>query len=119
MKLIVKGLKKTAGGARSTRESELAKLKGEHPIIDDILLYRELQKLLSTYIDNIPAMVDSSSRLHTTLNQTGTTTGRFSSPNPNLQNIPTSEGMGNAVRDYVYCRQRGINFSRLIIRKLK
>ncbi|MEK7556258.1 MAG: DNA polymerase [Patescibacteria group bacterium] len=99
MKLIVKGLKKTAGGARSTRESELAKLKGEHPIIDDILLYRELQKLLSTYIDNIPAMVDSSSRLHTTLNQTGTTTGRFSSTNPNLQNIPTSEGMGNAVRD--------------------
>jgi len=99
MMLNTKGLKKTAGGARSTRESELAKLKGEHPIIDDILLYRELQKLLSTYIDNIPAMVDSGGRLHTTLNQTGTTTGRFSSTNPNLQNIPTSEGMGSAVRD--------------------
>ncbi|MCR4306353.1 MAG: DNA polymerase, partial [Candidatus Yonathbacteria bacterium] len=99
MALSIKGLKKTAGGARSTRESELAKLKGEHPIVDDILLYRELQKLLSTYIDNIPAMVDSNGRLHTTLNQTGTTTGRFSSTNPNLQNIPTSEGMGSAVRD--------------------
>jgi len=99
MKLNTKGLKKTAGGARSTRESELSKLKGEHPIIDEILSYRELQKLLSTYIDNMPAMVDKGGRLHTTLNQTGTTTGRFSSTNPNLQNIPIREGLGSAVRN--------------------
>lgn len=99
MKLAVKGLKKTAGGARSTRESELGKLKGAHPVIDHILAYRELQKLLSTYIDNIPGMVGKDGRLHANLNQTGTTTGRMSSTNPNLQNIPTSEGFGKAIRN--------------------
>lgn len=99
MGLSVKGLKKTAGGARSTRESELAKLKGENKIIDSILAYRELQKLLSTYIDNIPEMVDGGGRLHTTLNQAGTTTGRFSSSNPNLQNIPAHDGRGTEVRN--------------------
>ncbi|MBI5400571.1 MAG: hypothetical protein HZB12_00430 [Candidatus Yonathbacteria bacterium] len=97
--LTIKGLKKTEGGARSTRESELVKLKDAHPIIGDILLYRELQKLLSTYIDNIPTMVDGHSRLHTTLNQAGTTTGRMSSNNPNLQNIPVRGEMGSAIRD--------------------
>ena len=99
MKLSVKGLKKTAGGARSTRESELGKLKGVHTIIDHILAYRELQKLLSTYIDNIPEMAGKDGRLHANLNQTGTTTGRMSSTNPNLQNIPTSEGFGKAIRN--------------------
>ncbi len=99
MKLSVKGLKKTAGGARSTRESELGKLKGVHPVIDHILAYRELQKLLSTYIDNIPEMAGKDGRLHANLNQTGTTTGRMSSTNPNLQNIPTSEGFGKAIRN--------------------
>jgi DNA polymerase-1 len=98
LNLVIKGLKKTAGGARSTRESELEKLKGAHPIIDHILAYRELQKLLSTYIDNIPKMVGEDGRLHTRLNQTGTTTGRMSSNNPNMQNIPTREGVGGAIR---------------------
>lgn len=96
--LTAKGLKKTEGGARSTRESELVKLRDVHPIIEDILLYRELQKLLSTYIDNIPTMVDENNRLHTTLNQAGTTTGRMSSNNPNLQNIPVRGEMGAAIR---------------------
>ncbi len=99
MGLSAKGLKKTAGGARSTRESELLKLKDEHKIIEEILSYRELQKLLSTYVDNIPEMVDKKGRLHTTLNQAGTTTGRFSSVNPNLQNIPARDGLGSKVRD--------------------
>ena len=99
LKLGVKGLKKTAGGARSTRESELEKLKDSHPVIADILDYRELQKLLSTYIDSIPQLVDAGGRLHTHLNQTGTSTGRMSSSSPNLQNIPAREGLGNAVRD--------------------
>ena len=99
MGLTVKGLKKTEGGARSTRESELVKLKGAHPIIEDILSYREIQKLLSTYIDNLPHLVDDSGRLHTTLNQAGTTTGRMSSTNPNLQNIPVRGEMGAAIRD--------------------
>ncbi len=100
-KLLIstKGLKKTAGGARSTRESELEKLRGTHPIIGEILSYRELQKLLSTYIDNIPAMVGEDGRLHTTFSQTGTTTGRMSSNNPNLQNIPATGEHGKEVRN--------------------
>lgn len=96
--LATKGLKKTEGGARSTRESELAKLRTIHPIIEDILLYRELQKLLSTYIDNFPQLIGKDGRLHTTLNQAGTTTGRMSSSNPNLQNIPVRGEMGAAIR---------------------
>jgi len=99
MGLTAKGLKKTEGGARSTRESELVKLREVHPIIEDILLYRELQKLLSTYIDNLPGLVGGDGRLHTTLNQAGTTTGRMSSSNPNLQNIPVRGEMGAAIRD--------------------
>lgn len=99
MKLTAKGLKKTEGGARSTRESELEKLRDAHPIIEKILEYREVQKLLSTYIDTIPRMVDAEHRLHTTLHQTGTTTGRMSSSNPNLQNIPVREGLGAHLRN--------------------
>ncbi len=98
LELATKGLKKTEGGARSTRESELVKLRDVHPIIADILLYRELQKLLSTYIDNLPHLIGEDGRLHTTLSQTGTTTGRMSSSNPNLQNIPVRGEMGTAIR---------------------
>lgn len=98
LKLDTKGLKKTAGGARSTRESELEKLKDSHPIIGKILEYREYQKLLSTYIDAIPKMLDKNDRLHTTLVQTGTTTGRMSSNTPNLQNIPVKNELGRAIR---------------------
>ena len=99
MALKVKNLRKTPGGARSTRESELLKMREAHPIIDEILKYRELQKLLSTYIDNIPQMVDKNDRLHTNLIQTGTTTGRMSSANPNLQNVPIRTDLGSVVRD--------------------
>ncbi|MFZ2303744.1 MAG: DNA polymerase [Minisyncoccia bacterium] len=99
LRLQVKGLKKTEGGARSTRESELVKLKDAHPIVADILLYRELQKLLSTYIDNLPKLIGEDGRLHTSLNQAGTTTGRMSSSNPNLQNIPVRGEYGEAIRN--------------------
>lgn len=99
LQLTAKGLKKTEGGARSTRESELAKLRDAHPIVVEILQYRELQKLLSTYVDSLPALVDANNRLHTTLNQTGTTTGRMSSANPNLQNIPVRGVYGEDVRN--------------------
>ncbi len=92
-------LKKTEGGARSTRESELQKLKGMHPIIDEILRYRELSKLLSTYIDVLPVQVDEGGRIHATFNQAGTTTGRFNSQNPNLQNIPASDGLAKQIRE--------------------
>lgn len=90
--------KKTATGQLSTKESELEKLKGENPIIDDILAYRELQKLLGTYIDAIPPLLDPSGRLHTSFIQTGTTTGRLSSQNPNLQNIPIKTELGRRIR---------------------
>ncbi len=99
LNLTAKGLKKTEGGARSTRESELEKLRDAHPIISTILIYREYQKLLSTYIDNIPQMVDSENRVHTTFHQDGAATGRFSSTNPGLQNIPVREGLGEVIRD--------------------
>lgn len=99
MGLTAKGLKKTEGGARSTRESELEKLKDAHPIIATILEYREVQKLLSTYIDTLPRLADEGGRIHTRLHQDGTTTGRFSSSDPNLQNIPVREGLGEMIRD--------------------
>lgn len=98
LKLIPERQKRTAGGARSTRESELEKIRGEHPIVDDILIYRELKKLLSTYIENLPPMLDAESRLHADFLQTGTTTGRMASQNPNLQNIPISSERGRAIR---------------------
>ncbi|MFA5022883.1 MAG: DNA polymerase [Candidatus Paceibacterota bacterium] len=104
LNLAVKGLKKTAGGAQSTRESELVKLKEAHPIIEEILSYRELQKLLSTYIDNIPELLDGDDILHATLNQAGTTTGRMSSSNPNVQNIPTRGEQGAVIRNAFVAR---------------
>ncbi len=91
-------MKKTSGGARSTRESELEKLKDLHPIINKILEHRELQKLLSTYIDTIPTAIGSDGRLHASFLQYGTTTGRFSSNNPNLQNIPVKTEKGKNIR---------------------
>ncbi len=96
--LKTKNAKKTAGGQRSTKESELEKLKDQHPIIEDILRYRELQKLVSTYIDNLPNLVTTDGKIHSTLLQTGTTTGRMSSRDPNLQNIPARSEEGRAIR---------------------
>lgn len=92
-------MKKTEGGARSTRESELEKLRDAHPIVPEIFLYRELQKLLSTYIDTIPALVSDDGRLHAKFNQAGSTTGRFSSADPNLQNIPIKTELGKNIRN--------------------
>ena len=90
--------KKTARGARSTKESELEKLRGKHLIIADVLEYREIKKLLSTYIENLPPLLDPEHRLHAAFLQTGTTTGRMSSQNPNLQNIPIQSERGRAIR---------------------
>ncbi len=97
-KLGLAGGKKTSTGQRSTRESELAKLADKHPIIPEILQYREIQKLLSTYIDAFPKLLSPDGRLHTTFVQTGAATGRMSSQNPNLQNIPIKTERGRAVR---------------------
>jgi DNA polymerase-1 len=98
MGLKAKNQKKTAGGAFSTKESELEKMKDLHPIIGKILEYREFDKLLGTYIDTIPKMLDEGDRLHTTLLQAGTTTGRMSSQNPNIQNIPMRSDLGKNIR---------------------
>ncbi len=98
MALTAKGLKKTSGGARSTRESELEKLRDVHPIIPLLFEYRELQKLLSTYIDNIPSMVDKNDRVHAHFIQSGAATGRMASKNPGLQNIPIKTDLGRAIR---------------------
>lgn len=92
-------IKKSAGGKISTRESELEKMKDLHPAIAQILEYRELQKLLSTYIDVLPTLVDDGDRIHATFNQIGAVTGRFSSKNPNLQNIPIKTKRGRVIRD--------------------
>ncbi|KKU04307.1 MAG: DNA-directed DNA polymerase I [Parcubacteria group bacterium GW2011_GWA2_45_30] len=98
--LATKGLRKTdKGGVVSTRESELEKLKEKHAIVPKILDYRELMKLKTTYVDTLPLLVDpKTGRLHTTFNQTGTATGRLSSANPNLQNIPIMSDYGKEVR---------------------
>ncbi len=90
--------KKTAGGQRSTKESELQKLAGEHPIIEDILSYRELSKLLGTYIDALPSLLDNNNRVHTRYVQIGAATGRMASLDPNLQNIPIKTELGRAIR---------------------
>ncbi|MEI6400423.1 MAG: DNA polymerase [bacterium] len=92
-------MKKTAGGARSTKESELLKMKDAHPVISFILEYRELQKLLSTYIDTLPSLVKEDGRIHAHFLQTGTTTGRFGCENPNLQNIPIKTELGKRIRN--------------------
>ncbi|MDD5252251.1 MAG: DNA polymerase I [Patescibacteria group bacterium] len=93
LKLSAVGLKKTAKAKEvSTAAGELEKLRGSHPVIEDILLYRELTKLKSTYVDALPELVHpQTGRIHANFNQAVTATGRLSSSNPNLQNIPTAE----------------------------
>ena len=97
--LPTKGIKKSKTGAYSTDAKTLEKLDGEHDIIHLITEYRELEKLLSTYIDNIPGMVSDDGRLHAQFIQNGTVTGRFSSRNPNMQNIPTRTDLGRKIRE--------------------
>ena len=91
-------VRKTGKGALSTAHSELEKLAHEHPIIELILKYRELQKLKGTYIEPFPALLDKEGRVHTTYNQIGAATGRLSSQDPNLQNIPTKTEVGQEFR---------------------
>ncbi len=106
MGLAGKRQKKTAGGQYSTREEELLKLDGTHPIIGCILKYRELSKLLSTYIDAIPPLLDKKSRLHSTFISAGAATGRMASQSPNLQNIPNKTELGRAIRQ-AFVPERG------------
>ncbi len=98
MGLKIKGQKKTKSGSFSTKESELLKLQDENEIIDKILKHREYSKLLGTYIDSIPDLVDKDGRLHPTFVQIGAVTGRMSSENPNVQNIPNKTVEGREIR---------------------
>jgi DNA polymerase-1 len=91
--------KKSASGSFSTKISVLEELEERNPIIKEIINYRELQKLLSTYIDLIPQMAESDNRLHAQFIQAGSSTGRFSSKDPNLQNLPIKTELGKRIRD--------------------
>lgn len=95
--LPTKGVKKTKKGF-STGAKELDKLKDLHPIIPKLMEYREMAKLLSTYITPMPELADGEDRIHTTFTQDVTATGRLSSINPNLQNIPVRTEEGKRIR---------------------
>lgn len=96
---IIEGAKKTKTGQYATSEDVLLKLSYQHQVVQDILEYRQLQKLKSTYVDDLPKQISQhSGRVHTIFGQTITTTGRLISNNPNLQNIPIRSPRGQKVR---------------------
>ena len=97
LSLPVKGVKKTSRGY-STGAKELDKLKNAHPVVLEIIKYREASKLLNTYIIPMPNLADKEDRIHTTFTQNVTSTGRLSSKDPNLQNIPVRTEEGKRIR---------------------
>ena len=119
----LKGGKKTKTGY-STNESVLSSLIGEHDVIPKILQYREYQKILSTYVDPLLklAQEDSDSRIYTSFGQTGTATGRLSSRDPNLQNIPVRSKLGRSVREAFVAKEGyklvSIDYSQIELRLL-
>jgi len=97
--LSAQGVRKTESGHYSTSADVLERLRGQHPVVELILEQRELAKLKSTYVDALPLLVNKDTgRVHTSYNQTGTVTGRLSSSDPNLQNIPIRTDVGREVR---------------------
>jgi len=99
LKLEPPGRKKTTSGFYSTSAAVLEDLRGQNPVVDLILEYRELSKLQSTYVDTLPQQINPrTGRVHTSYSQTGSVTGRLASSNPNLQNIPTRTEIGQQVR---------------------
>ena len=98
LKISTDDIKKTKTGF-STASSELEKMRGFNPIIEKIEEYRELFKLKTTYVDVLPTLTDKNDRIHTTFNQAVTSTGRLSSSDPNLQNIPIRTEEGRKMRD--------------------
>lgn len=98
LQLPTLGIKKGKTGY-STGQKELDKLRGLHPIVELIEKYRELSKLQNTYVDALPKLVDDTARLHTTFNQDVAATGRLSSTDPNLQNIPIRSEVGRRIRE--------------------
>lgn len=91
--------KKTKTGSYSTSEEILEKMHSKHPVVEKLLEYRGLKKLLSTYIDALPELINpETGKIHTSYNQAVTSTGRLSSTNPNLQNIPVRDELGREIR---------------------
>jgi len=121
--LGLKGGKKTKTGY-STKEAVLQSLKSEHEIIPKILEYREYQKILSTYVDPLLRLAkqDEKSRIYTSFIQTGTATGRLSSKDPNLQNIPVRSALGRSVREAFVAKEGyklvSIDYSQIELRLL-
>jgi len=97
LELPTSGIKRGKTGI-STAASELVKLEGQHPIIEKVSEYREVAKLLSTYVEAMPVLADSEGRVHTTYNQALAATGRLSSSAPNIQNIPIRTELGREIR---------------------
>jgi DNA polymerase-1 len=99
LELSAAGIKRGKSGGVSTAAGELEKLAGKHEIIDSILEHREISKLLSTYVQALPKLIAADGRVHTTFNQAVVATGRLSSSNPNLQNIPVRSELGRDIRE--------------------
>jgi len=90
--------KRTAGGQYSTSQAVLEKLATDYPVVENILKFRKLEKMRSTYLDPLPRLMDANDRIHSTFNQEATATGRLSSSDPNLQNIPVRGELGQRMR---------------------
>ncbi|MDT8715261.1 DNA polymerase I [Clostridium sp. 19966] len=121
-KLDLPVIKKTKTGY-STNAEVLEELSDKHPIIEKIIYYRQLTKLYSTYIEGLKAVMDEKSRIHSNFNQTVTTTGRLSSTEPNLQNIPVKYQMGKEIRkvfeaDSAECDILSADYSQIELRVL-
>ncbi len=121
LNLPSQGLRRTKSGHYSTAANVLERLRGKHQVIDLILEQRELAKLKSTYVDALPRLVNPhTGRLHTSYKQTGTVTGRISSSNPNLQNIPIRTELGRQVRRAFVaepgCQLIGADYSQVELR---
>ena len=98
--LNLKPFKKTKKGEFSTDSESLQSMSSQHKVIEEILSFRFYSKLKSTYLDSLPVLISkTSNRIHTSYNQTGTSTGRLSSSNPNLQNIPIKSSEGKQIRE--------------------
>lgn len=123
LRLPTKGVPRTSTGRYSLTAGVLESLRGAHPIVDLVLEHRELTKLKSTYVDALPALVNpATGRLHTSYHQTGTVTGRISSSDPNLQNIPIRSPLGRQVRRAFVARPGwvllGADYSQIELRVL-
>ena len=106
---IVEKAKKTKTGGYTTSEEVLEKLRDKHPVVGKILDYRGVKKLLSTYVEALPELVYPDGKIHTSFNQTIAATGRLSSSNPNIQNIPIRTPEGRAIRE-AFVPEEGCTF---------